>query len=163
MKKLIACHNWIQYHMRWNKSNDGLNSSVSLELTFEPQYMDTWKRRQLSARSEQAHGFLADRFQKVNSLPVTMTGHYWLQPVIQWSASLLLHNYCFFNLWSLSHLQARDPSIEKIEMWPARVALSDAVKHSVWIADHYNFLETQLMGSAWQTILVCSSFLFLNS
>ena len=58
-------------------------------------------------------------------------------------------------------LQARKATLEDLEAAPARIALADAMKHILWVAENYDALDREFPEHPWNAVMASFSAMLL--
>jgi hypothetical protein len=54
-------------------------------------------------------------------------------------------------------VQSRRANAEELVEYPARVSLTDAIKHISWVAENYDALEQEFPNHPWNAVMVLPS------
>ena len=53
-------------------------------------------------------------------------------------------------------VQAKRATAEDLQQYPARLALADAMKHVLWVAENYDALDREFPNHPWNAVMVSS-------
>ena len=54
----------------------------------------------------------------------------------------------------LAVVQAKRATAEDLQQYPARLALADAMKHVLWVAENYDALDREFPNHPWNAVMV---------